>query len=635
MVAVPGKTPLGVLAFVAAAALLLGTACSDSSSKGSAPRAAAPSTVVSLTFDDGSADQYRTLDLLHRRGMTGTYYVNSALVGSSGYYLTWPRLYALRDAGNEIGGHTLNHVDLTTVSLAQARRQVCDDRTNLVRRGFSATSFAYPFAARNRSVEKVVAECGYRSARGVGNIRDSEGCRTCSNAETIPPADPFATRTPAGILAGATLAELEADVTRAEDSGGGWVQLAFHGICDNRCTGDVSLRPAIFTAFLDWLRPRAANGTVVRTVGQAMAASAAARPTVPTVAGTTGLKVSGNTITNAARGAVRLHGFNHSGTEYACIEGWGIFDSPDPGRPSGALVRAMASWRGANVVRVPLNEQCWLGIGVPEAYGGIRYRAAIHDFVDLLNKNGLVAVLDLHRSAPGTSRSLNQEQMPDRDHSIDFWRQVARAYRDNPSVIFDLFNEPFPYGETNTARAWRCWRDGGCTLTSTNGGTAYVAAGMNDLVKAVRDAGAPNIVLAGGIHWAESLTQWLTYKPADPLGNIGASFHAYALNEYCASPRCYDTDLAHVASQVPLFAGEVGPDQRNDSCTLSSVANTGFSRTIFDWLDSHGGSYTAWTWNNWNDCWSLVADRTGTPTPVWGSAVKDRLAGSAHLTSRK
>ena len=56
--------------------------------------------------------------------------------------------------------------------------------------------------------------------------------------------------------------------------------LNFHGICDNLCTAENSLRRGRFTAFLDWLQPRSANGTVVRTVGRMMGAQAA--PKLPT-----------------------------------------------------------------------------------------------------------------------------------------------------------------------------------------------------------------------------------------------------------------------------------------------------------------------------------------------------------------
>jgi hypothetical protein len=80
-------------------------------------------------------------------------------------------------------------------------------------------------------------------------------------------------RTAAASDTATTLADLQASVTAAEDHGGGWVPLVFHGICDDRCTDELSVSPAVLGRFLDWLAARSARGTVVRTVGQAMAGS--------------------------------------------------------------------------------------------------------------------------------------------------------------------------------------------------------------------------------------------------------------------------------------------------------------------------------------------------------------------------
>lgn len=230
--------------------------------------AAATKTIVSLTFDDGSASQYSTLPMLQSRGMQGTYYINSAMVGSSSYYMKWPQIHQLGNAGNEITGHTLHDTNLTAVSLSTARREVCADRTNLLNQGFSpVASFAYPFAAVNATAEQVVRSCGYTSGRGVGGVVSGSACRGCPYAETFRPRDRFALRTPKGVVTTTTLAELKSYVTQAETHGGGWVILTFHGICSNGCAGSNSLNPAVFMAFLDWLQPRTAVGTVVRTVG--------------------------------------------------------------------------------------------------------------------------------------------------------------------------------------------------------------------------------------------------------------------------------------------------------------------------------------------------------------------------------
>ncbi len=237
----------------------------------SAPATAATNTVVSLTFDDGQASQSSVWPMLQSRGMRGTFYINSAMVGSSSYYMTWPQIHDIGAAGNEIGGHTLNHTDLTTVGLSTAQHEVCDDRQALLGQGFAPLlSFAYPYAAYNATAEQVVQSCGYASGRGVGGVVSGNVCGGCPYAETVPPQDAFALSTPESADSSTSLAQLQTYVTQAETHGGGWVILTFHGICSNSCTGTNSLNPAIFTSFLDWLQPRQADGTVVRTVAEVM-----------------------------------------------------------------------------------------------------------------------------------------------------------------------------------------------------------------------------------------------------------------------------------------------------------------------------------------------------------------------------
>jgi peptidoglycan/xylan/chitin deacetylase (PgdA/CDA1 family) len=263
------------------------------------PGRAATNTIISLTFDDGSASQAATLSMLSQRGMTGTYYINSAMVGSSSYYMTWSQIHALADAGNEIGGHTLHHKDLTKLSTTEATTEVCDDRTNLINNGFSpVTSFAYPYAANNTTAEQIVQGCGYSSGRDVGSIYHPTECPSCPYAETIPPRNPYALRTPEPAVTGTTLADLQANVTNAETHGGGWVILMFHGICDNSCTSSNSFSPSIFTAFLDWLQPRSANGTVVRTVGQVTGGTSPPPPGPDTAPPTTTIACSGGSCSN-------------------------------------------------------------------------------------------------------------------------------------------------------------------------------------------------------------------------------------------------------------------------------------------------------------------------------------------------
>jgi endoglucanase len=73
----------------------------------------------------------------------------------------------------------------------------------------------------------------------------------------------------------------------------------------------------------------------------------------------------------------------------------------------------MASWH-INAVRVPLNEDCWLGInGVNPAYAGANYQFAIGTYVRALHSAGLIVILDLHGNAPGATLATGQQVMAD------------------------------------------------------------------------------------------------------------------------------------------------------------------------------------------------------------------------------
>jgi hypothetical protein len=248
--------------------------------------------------------------------------------------------------------------------------------------------------------------------------------------------------------------------------------------------------------------------------------------------------------------------------------------------------------------------------GVNSAYAGSNYIAAIKGFVRILNAHGLAVILDLHWNAPGTTSATGQEPMADADHAPGFWKSVAATFKDNDSVIFDLYNEPY-------VGSWSCWRDGG---TASACGTSFDIAGMNTLIKAVRSTRAKNIVMAGGLAYSNDLSQWLANEPSDPAGNLVASWHVYNFNT-CDTTTCYDEYAAPLATKVPIIPGEIG---ENDCAH-------GFIDTLMAWLDSHDTGYVGWAWNadfNCNSGPGLVSDYTGTPTG-YGVGLKDHLAALA------
>ncbi|MFI9318315.1 cellulase family glycosylhydrolase [Kitasatospora aureofaciens] len=342
-------------------------------------------------------------------------------------------------------------------------------------------------------------------------------------------------------------------------------------------------------------------------------------PTTPPPNGSApAVHVAGRTLAKADGTPITLHGVDRSGAEFMCVQGHGFFDGP----ADQASVTTMKSWH-VNSVRVPLNEDCWLGrSNVDPAYAGAAYIGAVRSYVDLLERNGLVPVLDLHwtdgvYTGPSAgcpdANATCQKPMPDAAGAIPFWTSVAQTFKGDDAVVFDLFNEPYPSRATGSEDSgWTCWRDGGSCP-----GIGYRVAGMQAMVDAVRSTGADNVLMLGGQEYSNDLTQWAAHQPADPLHNLAASWHSYNFNA-CSTTSCWDGQIAPLAAQVPVVAGELG---ENDCAH-------GYLDALLPWLDQHGVSYLAWTWNTW-DCGNgpaLISSYDGTPT-AFGAGYRAHLAG--------
>lgn len=253
------------------------------------PASAAVPVTVSLTFDDGNADQLAAASTMNAAGLKGTFYIISGSVGQPGY-LTQANLATLYAAGNEIGGHTVHHQDLTTLNDTDIAREVCNDRVTLTNWGYPVTSFAYPYAAVNEAAQAGVAACGYNSARGLGDLKTppGTGCPDCAVSESIPPANPMLTAAADQVDSTWDLAALQSRVTQASETGG-WVQFTFHHICADACDTspeNATISAELFGQFTTWLADWQAGGngtvaTVNEVVGGAVQPVVAGPPLNP------------------------------------------------------------------------------------------------------------------------------------------------------------------------------------------------------------------------------------------------------------------------------------------------------------------------------------------------------------------
>jgi endoglucanase len=386
------------------------------------------------------------------------------------------------------------------------------------------------------------------------------------------------------------------------------------------------------------------------------------------------LRVKGNHFVDARGRTARVFAVHLGTAEYTCVQ-----PIHDPSRRGGIfavptttpVLAAARRWH-ANAVRVSLNEQCWLGVnpvrrGAPPRYGiqpligraarlagarvRERYRSAVRGVVAHAHRAGLAVIFDLHWSAAGDAIAHAQWPLPDRQHSIPFWRSLARTFRSDRSVMFELFNEPGRSPTLASALSWRCLRDGclvpnacldclpsvdsntrGCASrcpTRRHPRGSFRSAGTQELVDAIRATGARQPILVPGRFYANDLGRWLQFKPRDRLGQIAATFHVYEKLP-CADEACWTREVAPVAARVPVVATEFGATMEGRSYPCRSAVR--FDERFMDWADAHGVSYGGYRWSadffhfpRPQCSYDLLASWAGTPRYGHGRAIHDHL----------
>lgn len=359
--------------------------------------------------------------------------------------------------------------------------------------------------------------------------------------------------------------------------------------------------------------------------------------------GNLAIRVQGSHLVDASGGIVQLRGVNYSGFESVAIQGW------NPGDPSGAQAgkaggpkwSAIKSWK-ANAVRIPMNEASWLGYTCTDTSGVVRdpdpggnYRSSLKTQVDQATAAGLYVILDLHWTAPGTACPMLQTQMADADHSLAFWTSVAGMFKAYPSVMFELFNEPFLNFDFS-GDPWSYMMKGtngsfsGFPATSGSGAwkdvkKPWAIASYQAMINAVRATGATNVVLVGGTSYSQELGGWLANKPNDPLNQMAAAWHPYRQFNSAWDypyPNFYPEVFTHarniLAAGIPLVMTEVGG--QNTAGTRGSPIVT----TMTNFADDNGASVLGWCWDVWGEPENvLIKDVDGTPTDGYGQVMRN------------
>ncbi len=144
-----------------------------------AGKMAGPAKPVAITFDDGFSDQLKAAEILKKYNFKSTFYVftggelsgwcigierTSTTCGDS--YLNWAQIKTLQGSGLvEIGSHTVDHLNLASLSEVAQRFQIVESKRILEQNlGVSVLSFCYPYGNYNAITERLVKEAGYNNA---------------------------------------------------------------------------------------------------------------------------------------------------------------------------------------------------------------------------------------------------------------------------------------------------------------------------------------------------------------------------------------------------------------------------------------------------------------------------------------
>lgn len=123
--------------------------------------------IITLTFDDGRISQFTNAwPVLQKYDLHGTFFIITGQL-CQGWTMCAPDVVTLYNGGNEIGSHTVNHTDLSTVTADVATTELSQSQSYLqTLLGISITDFAYPYGGYNDAVIPLVAQY-YQSGRTV------------------------------------------------------------------------------------------------------------------------------------------------------------------------------------------------------------------------------------------------------------------------------------------------------------------------------------------------------------------------------------------------------------------------------------------------------------------------------------
>jgi peptidoglycan/xylan/chitin deacetylase (PgdA/CDA1 family) len=190
----------------------------------------------SLTFDDGTLDQYTlAFPELEKRGLKATFFLMTRYRRRGYWYdgetkrrmFSWNQARRIQEAGHEVGSHSRTHADLTKKN-SLLRWEIGGSLIRLQKEIhlLEGVTFAWPYWRSNEECRDVAAEY-YLAARAGTGLVENYGSTLDEGVIDLFSVDSLCMR--AGQYYGPWRAQSE-----KVRSNGGWLVLCFHGIDDWR-----------------------------------------------------------------------------------------------------------------------------------------------------------------------------------------------------------------------------------------------------------------------------------------------------------------------------------------------------------------------------------------------------------------
>lgn len=317
------------------------------------------------------------------------------------------------------------------------------------------------------------------------------------------------------------------------------------------------------------------------------------------------IKVVGNKVINSAGQEVWLQGINIPSLAWSAT-GENIFTS---------TVVAIDEWH-ANIIRLAVRHNFWFGKSDYQNDGGKYYRELVDKLVRTTSSRGAYLLLDLHEF-----KALQPKH-------LKFWKDAATRYKNNPAVIFGLFNEPHDI-------SWDVWKNGGEVKEKIKpkDGVAeenklnyktFNSPGMQKCMDVIRQTGAKNVCTIGGLDWSATLSGVLNGYAIQDHGGNGIIYEAHCYNW----KKDWQGHFLDAAKKYPVLMGELGADIKPMGFLPKDIQENPYT-WVPDFLgcvQKYKLHWTAWCFHTGSSP-RMLADWDFTPTPFWGQFAKDALAG--------